>query len=61
MVMFSANASFSASISVTLLTFDSIFAKAAYSDWIIKCKVKQEMFGDESRVKATVFSMAKLD
>lgn len=37
--------------------YDSYFAKANHTDWIVKCKVKQEMMGDESRVKASVYSL----
>ena len=41
--------------------FDSIFNKAQFTDWIIKCKVKQEMVGDENRVKSSVYTLTKMD
>ena len=41
--------------------FDSIFAKAQFTDWIVKCKVKQEMVGEEQRVKSTIYSLSKPD
>ena len=37
--------------------YDSYFTKANHTDWIFKCKVKQEMMGDEARVKTSVYSM----
>ena len=37
--------------------YDSYFAKANNTDWIFKCKVKQEMMGDEARVKTSVYTM----
>mmetsp|Transcript_6784 Transcript_6784/g.14694 ORF Transcript_6784/g.14694 Transcript_6784/m.14694 type:complete len:645 (+) Transcript_6784:208-2142(+) len=41
--------------------YDSTFMKATYTDWIIKCKVKQEMVGDEQRIKTSVVSVAPID
>lgn len=41
--------------------YDSIFARANYSEWIFKCKVKQEMVNEESRVKTSVVSMSPID
>jgi replication factor A1 len=37
--------------------YDSYFAKANYTDWIFKCKVKREMMGDEARDKTSVYSL----
>lgn len=41
--------------------YDSYFAKASHTDWIFKCKVKQEMVGDESRVKTSVVTLHPVD
>ena len=41
--------------------YDSIFARANYTEWIFKCKVKQEMVNEESRVKTSVVSMSPID
>jgi len=41
--------------------FDSYFAKVNFSDWIVNCKVKKEMVGDEARVKCTAVSLTKVD
>ena len=41
--------------------YDSYFAKANHSEWIFKCKVKQEMVNDESRVKTSVVAMHPVD
>lgn len=41
--------------------YDSTFAKATYSDWILKCKVKQELVGDEQRVKTSLVSLSPVD
>lgn len=41
--------------------YDSTFLKATYTDWIIKCKVKQEQVGDEQRIKTAVSSMVPVD
>jgi replication factor A1 len=37
--------------------YDSYFARANHTEWIFKCRVKQEMVGEENRVKTTVHSM----
>jgi replication factor A1 len=37
--------------------YDSYFAKANHSEWVFKCRVKQEMMGEETRVKTSVYSM----
>lgn len=41
--------------------YDSYFARANFSDWVFKCKVKQENVGDETRVKTSVVAMQPLD
>ena len=41
--------------------FESMFQKVLFSDWIFKCKVKQETVGDESRIKASIVSMSPVD
>lgn len=41
--------------------YDSAFMKASYTDWVIKCKVKQELVGDEQRIKTSVSSVSPLD
>lgn len=41
--------------------YDSTFAKATYTDWILKCKVKQEMVGDEQRVKTSIIGLSPVD
>jgi len=41
--------------------YDSTFMKATYTDWIFKCKVKQEMVGDEQRVKTSIVSVSPID
>lgn len=41
--------------------YDSTFTKASYTDWIMKCKVKQEMVGDEQRIKTSVVSLSPVD
>mmetsp|Transcript_12965 Transcript_12965/g.20013 ORF Transcript_12965/g.20013 Transcript_12965/m.20013 type:complete len:634 (-) Transcript_12965:1237-3138(-) len=42
-------------------SYDSTFAKASCTEWIIKCKVKQEHVGDESRVKTSIVNLTPLD
>jgi replication factor A1 len=41
--------------------YDSYFLAASHTDWIFKCKVMQEMVGDESRVKTSVYTMHPVD
>lgn len=41
--------------------YDGYFAKANHTEWIFKCKVKNEMVNDESRVKTSVVSMHPID
>lgn len=42
-------------------TYESVFAKATYTEWIFKCKVKQEMVGDEQRIKTSLVSASPID
>jgi len=42
-------------------SYDSTFAKATCTEWIIKCKVKQEHVGDESRVKTSIVNLTPID
>ncbi|GKY95854.1 hypothetical protein MPSEU_000546000 [Mayamaea pseudoterrestris] len=42
-------------------TYDSFFAKALYTEWIFKCKIKNEMVNEESRVKASVVTLVPVD
>lgn len=37
--------------------YDSVFAKAYYSEWVMKCKVKSEIHDGNARVKTAVYSM----
>jgi replication factor A1 len=41
--------------------FEEIFQEALFTDWIFKCKVKNEMVNDEQRVKTTIYGMQKVD
>eukprot|EP00581_Thalassiosira_minuscula_P004331 CAMPEP_0183747146 /NCGR_PEP_ID=MMETSP0737-20130205/67112_1 /TAXON_ID=385413 /ORGANISM="Thalassiosira miniscula, Strain CCMP1093" /LENGTH=555 /DNA_ID=CAMNT_0025982855 /DNA_START=538 /DNA_END=2205 /DNA_ORIENTATION=+ len=41
--------------------YDSTFARATYTDWIFKCKVKQELVGDEQRVKTSLVAVSPVD
>ncbi len=41
--------------------YDSRFMRATYKDWIIKCKVKQELVGNEQRVKTLLVSLNLVD
>jgi replication factor A1 len=41
--------------------YDSTFLKATYTEWVFKCKVKQEMVGDETRIKTSVASLVPVD
>ena len=41
--------------------YDSTFASVSFTDWIIKCKVKQEEVGEEQRIKTSISSLAPLD
>jgi replication factor A1 len=37
--------------------YDSVFAKAAFSEWLFKCRVKKELVNDEYRTKVQVVRM----
>jgi replication factor A1 len=41
--------------------YDGYFAKAQYTEWIFKCRVKSEMVNDEPRLKTTVVRMDPVD
>ena len=41
--------------------FEETFDDALFTDWIFKCKVKNELVGDDHRVKTTVYSAAKVN
>lgn len=41
--------------------YDSVFAKALFTEWVFKCKVKNEVHNDESRVKTSVYSLHPMD
>jgi len=41
--------------------YESIFARQVFTEWIFKCKVKNEMVNDEQRVKTSVFSLTPID
>lgn len=41
--------------------YDSVFAKALFTEWIFKCKVKNEFHNDESRVKTSIYSLHPVD
>jgi replication factor A1 len=41
--------------------YDGHFAKAAYTEWIFKCRVKKEMVNDEPRIKSTILRMDPVD
>ena len=41
--------------------YDSVFAKASFTEWIFKCKVKNEMVNEETRRKVQVNTMHPLN
>jgi len=41
--------------------YESYFARALFSEWIFKCKVKSELVNDENRVKTSVVSLHPVD
>lgn len=41
--------------------YDSYFAMANFTDWVMTCRVKMEQVGDENRVKANVYSLHPVD
>ena len=42
-------------------SYDSTFAKATCTEYIIKCKVKQEHVGEEMRVKTSIVNLTPID
>jgi replication factor A1 len=42
-------------------TYDSVFAKVLFKEFIFKCKVKNEFHNDENRTKTSVFSISPVD
>ena len=41
--------------------YDSTFAKAAFTEWVFKCRVKNEIVNDERRTKTSVMGMYPVD
>mmetsp|Transcript_111608 Transcript_111608/g.322586 ORF Transcript_111608/g.322586 Transcript_111608/m.322586 type:complete len:637 (+) Transcript_111608:377-2287(+) len=41
--------------------YDSCFERANYTEWVLKCRVKNEMVNEESRTKVTVVRMDPVD
>lgn len=41
--------------------YESVFARANFSEWVLKCKVKSELVNEEQRVKTSVYAMSPLD
>ena len=41
--------------------YDSYFGRALYTDWVFRCKVKQELVGEETRSKTSVYTMHPVD
>jgi replication factor A1 len=41
--------------------YDTVFARARFTEWIFKCKVKQEMMNEEHRVKTSVVALQPVD
>jgi len=42
-------------------SYDSAFLKSTYTEWVVTCKVKQELVGDETRTKTSVVRMSPVD
>lgn len=42
-------------------SYDGFFAKACYSEWNFKCRVKNEMVNDEPRIKTSIVRMDPVD
>ena len=42
-------------------SYDSAFLTASYTEWVVTCKVKQELVGDETRTKTSVVRMSPID
>ena len=41
--------------------YNSMFDAANFQDWVITCKVKQEIVADEARVKSSIYSLHPVD
>mmetsp|Transcript_10713 Transcript_10713/g.25774 ORF Transcript_10713/g.25774 Transcript_10713/m.25774 type:complete len:660 (-) Transcript_10713:362-2341(-) len=41
--------------------YDAVFAKAAFSEWLFKCRVRKEMVNEEFRTKVQVVKMEKVN
>ena len=41
--------------------YDNLFKRANFTDWILNCKVKQEMMNEEMRIKTSVTSLHPVD
>jgi replication factor A1 len=41
--------------------YDSYFAKATFTEWIFKCKVKNEIVNNEPRMKVSVVTLHPVD
>ena len=41
--------------------YDGLFAKATHTEWLFKCRVRNEMVNDEARVKTQVVRMEPVD
>ena len=41
--------------------YDGYFAKAQYTEWVMKCKVKNEMVNDEQRLKTQIVRLDPVD
>jgi replication factor A1 len=41
--------------------YDSVFARAAYTEWVFKCRVKNEVYNDEARSKTSVIAIQPVD
>jgi replication factor A1 len=41
--------------------YDSLFARAMYTEWIFRCRVKNEVYNEESRVKTSVMGLHPVD
>jgi replication factor A1 len=41
--------------------YDNLFKRSNFTDWILNCKVKQEMMNDEMRIKTSITSLHPVD
>ena len=41
--------------------YEAAFSKAQYQEWVFTCKVKQELYQDEARIKTSVQSLRPMD